>query len=53
MSWQPISRAELDALIEEGLRKADTDVLNAWASMRITPEKWTCSPWGDDGGGSG
>lgn len=51
MSWQPISRAELDALIEQGLREADDDVLSAWASMRITPEKWTCSPWGDDGGG--
>ncbi|MBX3321036.1 MAG: hypothetical protein KF890_14225 [Nitrospira sp.] len=51
MSWQPISKEELEALIDEGLRDADDDVLSAWASMRIEPTKWQCSPWGDEGGG--
>jgi hypothetical protein len=51
MAWQPISKAELKALIDEALGEADDDVLTAWASMRIEPTKWQCSPWGDEGGG--
>ena len=51
MARQPISKEKLEAFIAEGLHNADDDVLKAWASMRIEPTKWQCSPWGDDGGG--
>lgn len=51
MAWQPISKEDLQMLIDEGLRDTDDDVLYAWASMRVEPTKWACSPWGDEGGG--
>lgn len=51
MAWQPISKEELEALMNECLCDADDDVLNAWAAMRIEPMKWQCPPWGDEGGG--
>jgi len=51
MSWQPISRQQLDALVRDGLELADDVVLDAWKAMRIEPQKWQCPPWGDAGGG--
>lgn len=51
MDWEPITRAELDELLRAGLADADDAVLEAWKAMRIEPEKWKCSPIGDEGGG--
>jgi len=51
MDWKPIKRAELDELLRAGLADADDAVLDAWQAMRIEPEKWKCSPSGDEGGG--
>jgi hypothetical protein len=51
MGWQPITRDELEALIRSGLEHADDAVVHAWSAMRIEPQKWQCSPWGDVGGG--
>lgn len=51
MEWQPISRKELQVLIEEGLEHADVDIHATWASIRIEPARWQCSPFGDAGGG--
>lgn len=51
MDWEPITRAELDELLRAGLADADDAVLEAWQAMRIEPEKWKCSPIGDEGGG--
>lgn len=38
-------------MIDGCLRAADDDVQEAWLRIRIEPEKWRCSPWGDAGGG--
>jgi hypothetical protein len=51
MSWQPISRDALLADMAVALDEADDSVRAAWARMRIEPEKWRCSPEGDEGGG--
>jgi hypothetical protein len=51
MDWTPLSRADLDEMIASGLQAMDDAVQVAWRSMRIEPEKWQCSPWGDKGGG--
>ncbi|HTV25425.1 MAG TPA: hypothetical protein VMG12_42310 [Polyangiaceae bacterium] len=51
MTWRPIERQALDALLDDGLEHADDAVADAWAAMRIEPRKWQCSPWGDAGGG--
>lgn len=37
-------------MIESGLAEHG-DARAAWARIRIEPERWRCSPWGDDGGG--
>lgn len=51
MSWSPIQKFELAELIASGLAEADDSVREAWERIRIEPQKWRCSPWGDDGGG--
>ncbi len=38
-------------MIAVGLETMDDGVQAAWRAMRIEPEKWQCSPWGDEGGG--
>jgi hypothetical protein len=37
--------------MEGALEAADDAVKDAWERIRIEPEKWQCSPWGDEGGG--
>ena len=44
-------KEELEELIASGLQAMDDTVQAAWMAMRVEPEKWQCSPWGDDGGG--
>jgi hypothetical protein len=51
MEWTPLSREDLDDMIAIGLQAMDDAVQVAWRAMRIEPEKWQCSPWGDEGGG--
>jgi hypothetical protein len=45
------SRQDLEAVIASGLAAYDDAVLARWERMRIVPEKWRCSPWGDAEGG--
>lgn len=47
----PLSREQIVAMIATGLARYDEDVQTTWAQIQIEPEKWRCSPWGDDGGG--
>ncbi len=51
MDRLPLSRGELDQLLAEGLADADDSVCAAWDCIKIPPERWRCSPWGDEGGG--
>jgi hypothetical protein len=37
--------------MSDALGSADDTVKDAWERIRIEPEKWQCSPWGDEGGG--
>jgi len=45
------SRQELDSIIAAALAEYDDAVRAEWAQIRIEPEKWRCSPWGDESGG--
>jgi hypothetical protein len=45
------SRKELDSTIATALAAYDDAVRAEWARIRIEPEKWRCSPWGDKTGG--
>ncbi len=38
-------------MIAEGLAAYDDAVRARWEGMRIEPEMWRCSPWGDSEGG--
>jgi hypothetical protein len=51
MPWVPTTREQLVELMSDALGRADDSVKNAWERIRIEPEKWRCSPWGDKGGG--
>jgi hypothetical protein len=51
MTWTSLAREELDRMISRGLEMTDDAVQAAWLAMRITPERWRCSPWGDQLGG--
>jgi hypothetical protein len=50
MEWS-LAREDLEELVASGLQAMDDTVQAAWAAMRIEPERWQCSPWGDEGGG--
>jgi hypothetical protein len=51
MGWSPISKSELTQRLTTGLAEVDESVRETWDHIRIEPEKWRCSPWGDEGGG--
>src|SRR5262245_48849693 len=51
MEWKSLPREDLEELIANGLQAMDDSVQAAWQAMRIEPEKWQCSPWGDEGSG--
>lgn len=38
-------------MISSALAEYDEDVAAEWARIRIEPEQWRCSPWGDESGG--
>jgi len=49
--WTPISLEELDSLVDSGFRQMSSAERSWWTSIRIVPQKWKLSPWGDMGGG--
>jgi hypothetical protein len=51
MEWAPLTFEALEAMIAQGLESMDDAVRVAWEAMRIEPQRWQCSPWGDGGGG--
>jgi hypothetical protein len=51
MDWEPISLSELEELIETDLVECAPELKELWNRVRIAPEKWRQSPWGDEGGG--
>jgi len=46
-----VSREQLMTEMASALERADDAVREAWERIRIEPEKWQCSPWGDASGG--
>ena len=49
--WLPISVGELEARIQQSFAEMEGPERRLWELLRITPEKWACPPWGDEGGG--
>ncbi|MEO0470867.1 MAG: hypothetical protein AAF206_14665 [Bacteroidota bacterium] len=50
-NWTPISLAELQELIHDGLSKMSLKNLQIWKQISITPEKWQEETLGQEGGG--
>jgi putative component of toxin-antitoxin plasmid stabilization module len=46
-----LGREDIDAMIAAGLAAYDDAVRARWERIRIDPEQWRCSPWGDADGG--
>jgi len=51
VDWQPISEAALRKRIAQGVKRMDAKAHRLWDAIRIEPEKWRLSPYGDAGGG--
>jgi hypothetical protein len=50
-SWKPLPLDLLQAEIDESVGQMSPKSHSLWDAMRISPEKWSLSPWGDLGGG--
>jgi hypothetical protein len=50
-TWTPISSEELKKEIDSGITKISSRARALWSILRVTPQKWVLSPWGDEGGG--
>jgi hypothetical protein len=51
MTWTPLTRDELRQTIAEAGARMSTRQRRLWDAIRIDPEKWSQSPYGDAGGG--
>ena len=50
-SWRPIALEELQAEIKQAELRMSVGEYLFWIAIRIDPEKWACSPYGDEGEG--
>jgi hypothetical protein len=51
MDWQPISKEELIARIDQGVARMTAAQLRLWRAIEIDPVKWEQNPWGNEGQG--
>lgn len=51
MMWEPLSEDDLHYMIEVAEAAMKPPLVRFWHQIRIRPEKWQLSPWGDAGGG--
>jgi hypothetical protein len=51
MKWEPISEADLKALVARDLARASSEQEQFFGKVAVPPTKWVLSPWGDLGGG--
>jgi len=51
MTWSPLTREELETLVERELADCSDDQRAYFKSVAFEPTKWSQSPYGDDGAG--
>ncbi len=51
MDWKPITRAELQEIIDRDLAECRAEERGFFRAVAIEPARWHQSPWGDEGGG--
>jgi hypothetical protein len=51
MRWRPIGEADLLRLIADAVGLMEGPARSLWNLIRVRPQKWKLTPWGDEGGG--
>ena len=51
MDWKPLSRDEVQSMIERELVDCSDEQRAYFKTVAFEPTKWTQSPYGDEGGG--
>ncbi len=51
MTWQPLNEEKLWDFMNEAWDRMSIEQRRLWEVVRVLPQKWTLSPWGDQGGG--
>ena len=51
MSWAPLTEASLSDLIHAAQRRMTAAQGRLWEAIRMPPQKWKQTPYGDEGGG--
>jgi len=51
MTWKPMERSELEAIVVKELAECSADLKQVFAQASIKPSKWRLSPWSDEFGG--
>ncbi len=51
MKWRPTTEEEIWDDINEAFDRMDPPQRRMWEAIKIVPEKWQQSPWGEEGGG--
>jgi hypothetical protein len=49
--WKPLAETKLAEMIEEAELSMSPGCRRFWDCIRIKPQKWKLSPWGDESGG--
>lgn len=51
MTWKPMERSGLEAIVVKELAECSADLKQVFAQTSIKPSKWRLSPWSDEFGG--
>jgi hypothetical protein len=51
MTWQPLSEVKLWDFMNEAWDRMSVEQRRLWKVIRVSPQKWKLTPWGDHGGG--
>jgi hypothetical protein len=49
--WKPMPESTMLSLVEAAEHSLPREISYFWTRIRIRPQKWALSPWGDEGGG--
>ena len=51
MTWEPIKETEIWDEINNSWERMSLPQQRLWDAIKVTPEKWSQEPWGNEGGG--
>jgi hypothetical protein len=51
MMWQPLSEVELWDKLNQAWDRMTLEQRQVWEAIRVLPQKWALTPYGNQGGG--